>query len=91
VRGRRTSLPQLTLLLTLFVNALSQQLRVLIGRVLGRLRTSALESKTVSLVLHTLGCDESLDLGSLGVGFRALLLGSDLTTDDELAAICVRS
>lgn len=36
-------------------------------------------------MLQTLGSDQALDLGGLGVGLRALLLGLDLTADDELA------
>ena len=39
----------------------------------------------MSLVLHTLRSDESLNLGSFGVGFGAFLLGDDFATNDELA------
>lgn len=39
----------------------------------------------MALVLQALGGDQALDLGSLGVGLRALLLGLDLATDDVLA------
>jgi hypothetical protein len=38
----------------------------------------------VALVLQTLGSDQTLDLGCLGVGLRALLLGLHLAADDEL-------
>lgn len=86
MHGRGTSLAQLRLLLTLLVDTLSDQLGVLVGSILGRLRTSPLEGKTVSLVLDALGSDKSLDLRGLGVGLRSLLLGGHLTTDDELAA-----
>lgn len=55
------------------------------GGVLGSLRTAALECDTVALVLQTLGSDQTLDLGGLGVGLRALLLGLDFAADDELA------
>jgi len=41
----------------------------------------------MSLVLHALRGDESLDLGCLGVGFGAFLLGNDLTSDDEFTNI----
>lgn len=85
MHGRGTSLAQLGLLLTLLVNTLSQELGVLVGSILRGFRTSSLEGEAVSLVLNALGSDESLDLGSLGVWLRALLLGGDLTTDDELA------
>jgi hypothetical protein len=39
----------------------------------------------VTLVLETLRSNKTLDLGGLGVGLGALLLGLDLTADDELA------
>ena len=39
----------------------------------------------MALVLETLGSDQTLDLGSLGVGLCALLLGGNLAADDELA------
>jgi len=39
----------------------------------------------MTLVLETLGSDETLDTGSLGVGLGTLLLGLDLAADDELA------
>lgn len=53
--------------------------------VLDLLGLAALESSTVTLVLETLGSDQSLDLGSLGVGLLALTLGLNLATDDVLA------
>lgn len=55
------------------------------GLVLDLLGLAALECDPVALVLETLGGDQTLDLGSLGVGLRALLLGLDLATDDVLA------
>ena len=39
----------------------------------------------MALVLETLGSDQSLDLGGLGVGLLSLTLGLDLAADDELA------
>ncbi len=39
----------------------------------------------MTLVLETLGSDESLDLGGLGVGGLALALGLDLAANDVLA------
>ena len=50
-----------------------------------RLRTTALEGHAVALVLETLGSDQTLDLGGLGV-FGLALLG-DGTADDELADV----
>ncbi len=38
----------------------------------------------MTLVLETLGGDETLNLGSLGVWLLALALGLDFTSDDEL-------
>jgi hypothetical protein len=55
------------------------------GSILGSLRTAALECDAVTLVLKTLRSNQALNLGGLGVWLRALLLGLDLTTDDELA------
>lgn len=39
----------------------------------------------MTLVLETLGGDQSLDLGGLGVRLLALTLGLDLAADNELA------
>lgn len=36
-------------------------------------------------MLQALGSDQALDLGGLGVGLCALLLGGNLAADDELA------
>ena len=58
------------------------------GGVLGGLGTAALEGDAVTLVLETLRSNETLDPGSLGVWLGTLLLGLDLTTDDELAVEC---
>jgi hypothetical protein len=55
------------------------------GGILGGFRAAALECDTVALVLETLRSNQALDLGGLGVGLGALLLGLDLTADDKLA------
>ena len=55
------------------------------GSILGRLSSTSLESHPVALVLEALRSDETLDARSLGVGLRALLLGLNLATNDELA------
>lgn len=55
------------------------------GSILLSLSTTALEGDSMSLVLETLGSDEALDAGSLGVGLLSLTLGLNLTADDELA------
>ena len=44
----------------------------------------------MALVLQTLRSDQTLDLGSLGVGLLALALGLHLTTDDKLADLNLR-
>jgi hypothetical protein len=54
------------------------------GSILGSLCAAALECDAVALVLEALGSDQTLDLRGLGVGLCALLLGLDLTADDEL-------
>lgn len=55
------------------------------GLVLDLLGLATLECDPVALVLETLGSNQALDLGGLGVRLGALLLGLDLTTDHVLA------
>lgn len=55
------------------------------GSILGRLSTATLERGPVALVLQTLGSDQTLNLGGLGVRLLAITLGLDFTTNDELA------
>lgn len=55
------------------------------GGILGLLSVAALQCNAVALVLETLGSDETLDLGGLGVWLLALTLGLNLTTDNKLA------
>lgn len=59
--------------------------KVTYSGILGSLSASPLDGEAVALVLETLGSDESLDLGSLGVRLLALTLGLNLTADDVLA------
>jgi hypothetical protein len=66
-------------------NTLGQDLSILVGLVLDLLGLAALESGTVTLVLETLGGDESLDARSLGVRGLALTLRLDLSSDNVLA------
>jgi len=82
---RSTSLSKLGSLLTLLVNSLGKKLRVLIGSILGGLGTPPLECDSVSLVLHSLRSNKTLDLGSLGVWLSALLLRLNLSSDDEFS------
>ena len=60
------------------------------GLVLDLLGLAALECDPVALVLQTLGGDQTLDLGGLGVGLLALALGLDLSSDDILANLLFR-
>jgi hypothetical protein len=55
------------------------------GLVLDLLGLAALECDAVTLVLETLGSDQSLDTGSLGVRLLALALGLDFTSDNILS------
>jgi hypothetical protein len=54
------------------------------GLILDLLGLAALEGDPVALVLETLGGNQTLDLGSLGVRLLALTLGLDLATDNVL-------
>lgn len=59
------------------------------GLILDLLGLAALEGSAVALVLETLGGDESLDAGSLGVRRLALTLGLNLSSDNVLADLCI--
>lgn len=80
-----TSLSELGSLLTFLMHTLGQELSVLVGSILGCLGASSLQGNSVSLVLHALGGDESLDLRGLGVWLSTLFLGDDLSSDNEFA------
>jgi len=69
------------------VDTLAQDGSILVSSILGTLSIATLESEAVTLVLKTLGSNQTLDLGGLGVWLLALTLGLDLTTDDKLADI----
>ena len=53
--------------------------------ILGLLSVTALQRDAVTLVLETLGSNETLNLGGLGVWLLALTLWLNLTADNELA------
>ena len=53
--------------------------------ILCSLSIAALERDAVALVLETLGSNQSLDLGSLGIRLLALALGLDFTTNNKFA------
>ena len=61
------------------------------GLVLDLLGLAALEGSAMTLVLETLGSDQALDLGGLGVGGLALALGLDLAANDVLADLLTKS
>lgn len=56
--------------------------------ILDTLDLSTLECNTVTLVLETLGSDETLDLGGFGVWFLAFGFGLNFTADNEFADLC---
>lgn len=57
--------------------------------VLHLLSLAPLEGSAMALVLQTLGGDQPLNLGSLGVGLLALALGLDLSSNDVLANLVI--
>jgi len=59
------------------------------GLVLGLLGLFPLEGHAMALVLETLGRNQPLDPGSLGVRLLALSLGSDLSSNDELSDLFI--
>lgn len=59
--------------------------RVHLRSLAGSLSTTALEGNALALALETLGSNQTLDLGGLGV--VGLALTGDGTTDDELADV----
>jgi hypothetical protein len=67
------------------VDTAGKELGVLVSSLARSLRATALKGHAVALVLETLGSDQTLDLGGLGV-FGLALLG-DGTADDELADV----
>lgn len=58
--------------------------------VLDLLGLATLERDAVALVLETLGSDQSLDTGSLGVRFLALAFRLDLTSNNVLSDLFSR-
>lgn len=53
--------------------------------IFGSLSVTALECDTVTLVLQTLGSNQTLNLGCFGIRLLALALGLDLPTDNKLS------
>jgi len=85
--GAGSPLTSIGLLCLGLVDTLGEGLSIFISCILGSLCVTALQCDTVTLVLETLGGDETLNLGSLGVWLLAFALGLDFTSDDELADI----
>lgn len=71
--------------------ALGHEAGATYGSILLGLCATALEGEPVALVLETLGGNQALDLGRLGVGLLALALGLNLAADDELADLNLRA
>lgn len=85
--GGSTPLTSLVVSRLGLVGTLLKDLGIVVGSILGSFRTAALECKSVTLVLQTLGSHQALNLGGLGVWLLALGLGLDLTANDELTDI----
>lgn len=62
-----------------------KELSVVVSSITGSLSTAALDGNALALALETLGGNQTLDLGGLGVILLALL--GDGTADDELADV----
>lgn len=67
------------------MDTLGDDLGVLVGSIFRGLGGSSLECQSMSLVLHALRCDKSLDLGGFGV-WLAAALGCNFSSNDELSA-----
>lgn len=72
------------------MHTLGEQLSILVGSILGCLRSPSLQCDTVTLVLDALWSNETLDLWCFGVWLSSLLLWHDFSSDDELAVEHVR-
>jgi len=68
-----------------FGDTLVENGSILGGSILGLLGIATLQGVAMTLMLKTLGSNETLNLRSLGVWLLAFTLGLDLTADDELA------
>lgn len=68
------------------MDTLGDDLGVLVGSIFRGLGGSSLECQSVSLVLHALRCDKSLDLGGFGV-WLAAALGCNFSSNDELSDV----
>lgn len=84
---RSTSLSEFGFLLTFFVDTLGEELGVFVSGVFGGFSASSLECDSVSLVLHSLRSDQSLDLWCFCVWLSTFLLGCNFTSNDEFADI----
>lgn len=71
------------------MHTLGKQLSIFICCILRGLCSSTLERNSVSLVLETLWCDESLNLGSFGVWLLAFTLWLHFSSNDEFTSVDV--
>jgi len=71
------------------MHTLGKQLSIFICCILRALCSSTLERNSVSLVLETLWCDESLNLGSFGVWLLAFALWLHFSSNDEFTSVDV--
>lgn len=67
------------------MDALGDELRVLIGGVFRGFGTSSLECDSVSLVLLALRSDKSLNFGRFGVWLGTFLLWCNFSSDHEFS------
>jgi len=67
------------------VDTAGKELSVVVSSITGSLSTAALDGNALALALETLGGNQTLDLGGLGVILLALL--GDGAADDELADV----
>lgn len=82
---RGPPLAELITLGLLLVDTVGKELSVVVSSLASSLRAAALDGDPVTLALETLGGNQTLDLGGLGVLGLALL--GDGTADDELADV----
>jgi hypothetical protein len=89
VEGRCSALAEISTLSLGLGDTLGKGSSILSSSILGSLSIAALECDTVALVLKTLGSNETLDFGGLGIWLLALPLWLNLTTDNKLADIVI--
>lgn len=67
------------------MDALGEELSVFVCGIFGCFRASSFQCNSVSLVLHALGSNKSLDLGGFRVWLSTLFLRDNFSSDDEFS------